>query len=50
MLGRFEFTKVCMGRNINKHFSRNFDIFSNKNDLPQCLVVFSIVILLFSAT
>ena len=28
---------------------RNFDIFAKKNDLPQCCVVFSIVILLFSA-
>ena len=40
MLQRFEFTKVCMGKNAKRHFSRNFDIFSIKNDLPQCLVVF----------
>ena len=49
MLQRFEFTKVCMGKNAKRHFSRNFDIFFNKNDLPQCLVVLSIVLLLFSA-
>ena len=30
MLQRFEFTKVCMGENIKRHFSRNFDIFSIK--------------------
>ena len=23
---RFEFTKVCMGKNVKKHFSRNLDI------------------------
>ena len=50
MLQRFEFTKVCMEENVKRHFSRNFDIFFNKNDLPQCLVVFSIVLSLFSAT
>ena len=40
MLQRFEFTKVCMGKNAKMHFD---------NDLPQCLVVFSIVLSLFSA-
>ena len=49
MLQRFEFTKVCMGENVKRHLSRNFDIFFNKNDLPQCLVVFSNVLSLFSA-
>ena len=49
MLQRFEFTKVCLGENIKRHFSRNFDIFSIKNDLPQCLVVFFIVLSLFRA-
>ena len=24
MLQRFEFTKVCMGENVEGHFSRNF--------------------------
>ena len=47
MLQRFEFTKVCMRENIKRHFSRNFDIFSIKKDIPQCLVVFSIVLSLF---
>ena len=47
MLQRFEFTKVCMTENVTRHFSRNFDIF-NKNDLPQCLVVFSILLSVFS--
>ena len=49
MLQRFGFTKVCMGENVKRHFSLNFDIFFNKNDLPKCLVVFSIVISFFSA-
>ena len=40
---------VCMGENVKRHLSRNFDIFFNKNDLPQCLVVFSNVLSLFSA-
>ena len=30
MLQRFEFTKVCMGKNAKGHFSQNFDIFSIK--------------------
>ena len=25
MLQRFEFSRVCMGENVNSHFSRNFD-------------------------
>ena len=25
MLQRFEFKKVCMGENVNRHFSRNFE-------------------------
>ena len=49
MLQRFEFTKVFMGENIKRHSSQNFDIFSIKNDLPQCLDVFSIVLSLFRA-
>ena len=49
MLQWFEFTKVCMVENTKRHFSRNFDIFSIKNDLPQCLVFFSIVFTLFRA-
>ena len=38
-----------MGENVKKHFSRNLDIVFNKNDLPQYLDVFSIVLSLFSA-
>ena len=49
MLQRFEFTKVSKGENVKRYLRRNFDIFSNKNDLVQCLVVFSIVLSLFSA-
>ena len=49
MLQRFEFTKLCMGENVEGHFSRNFDIFFDKNYSPQCLVAFSIVLSLFSA-
>ena len=26
----FEFTKVCMGKNVKRNFSRNFDIFAIK--------------------
>ena len=40
--------KGCMGENVKSHFSRNFDIFSIKNDLPQCLGVFSIILPHFS--
>jgi len=29
-LQRFEFIKVCMGKNCNLHFSQNFDIFAIK--------------------
>ena len=28
MLQRFEFTKLCMGENVEGQFSRNSDIFS----------------------
>ena len=35
--------------NVNRHYSLNFSKFCNKNNWPQCLVVFSIVILRFSA-
>ena len=31
MFQRFEFTKVCMEEDVNRHFSRNFDIFYDKN-------------------
>ena len=47
MLQQFEFTKVCMGENVKRHFIRNFDTFSIK-DLPQWIVVFSIVLSLFT--
>ena len=30
VLQRFEFLKVCMGKNGNRHFSLNFDIFAIK--------------------
>ena len=41
--------RVCIEKNINRHFSLNFSKFCNKNNWPQCLVVFFIVILRFSA-
>ena len=41
--------RVCIEENVNGHFTLNFSKFCNKNNWPQCLVVFSIVILLFSA-
>ena len=40
--------RVCIGNNVNRHFSLNFSKFCNKNNWPQCLVGLSIVILLFS--
>ena len=49
MLQRFEFTKVCMGKMLKSILADIWIFFFNKNDLPQCLAVFSIVILLFSA-
>ena len=49
VLHRSEFLKVCKGKNGNRHFSLNFDIFCNKNHSPKCLVVFSIVISLLSS-
>ena len=33
MLQRFEFTKVCVGENVKRHFNRNCDIFFSKNDI-----------------
>jgi len=43
VLQQFEFVKVCMGKNGNRHYIWNFDIFAIKS-LLQCLVVFSIVV------
>ena len=40
MLHRFEFTKVCMGENVNRHFSRNFDIFALKMTYLNALLSF----------
>ena len=39
--------RVFIEKNINRHFSLNLK-FCNKNNCPQCLVVFAIVILGFS--
>ena len=41
--------KVCIEKNVKRHFSLNFAKFCNKNNWPQCRVVFFIVILRFSA-
>ena len=41
--------RVCIEKNVNRHFSLNFSKFCNKNNCPQCFVVFSIAILRFSA-
>ena len=30
VLQRFDFLKICMGKNGNRHFSLNFDIFAIK--------------------
>ena len=40
MLQRFEFTKVCMGKNVNINFSRNFDIFAIKMTYLNTLLTF----------
>ena len=40
MLQRFEFTKVCMGKNANINFSRNFDIFAIKMTYLNALLSF----------
>ena len=40
--------RVFIEKNVNRHFSLNLSKFSNRNNCPQCLVVFSIVILCFS--
>ena len=37
--------KVCMGKNGDRHYSWNW-YFCDTNDLPQCLVAYSVVILL----
>ena len=35
---------VYTRKTVNRHFSLDFSKFCDKNNLPQCLVVFSIVI------
>ena len=40
--------RVFIEKNISRHFSLNLSKFCNKNNCPQCLVVFAIVILGFS--
>ena len=40
MLQRFEFKKVCMGENVKRHFSRNFDICSIKMTYLNALLSF----------
>ena len=40
MLQRFEFTKVCMGKNVNSNFSRNYDIFAIKTTYLNALLSF----------
>ena len=40
MLQRFEFTKVCMGKNSNIKLSRNFDIFAIKMTYLNALLSF----------
>ena len=40
--------RVFIEKNINRHFSLNLSKFCNKNNCPQCLVVFAMVILGFS--
>ena len=40
--------RVFIEKNINRHFSLNLSEFCNKNNCPQCLVVFAKVILGFS--
>ena len=40
MLQQFEFTKVCMGKNADRNFSRNFDIFAMKMTYLNALLSF----------
>ena len=40
VLQRFEFLKVCMGKNGNRHFSLNFDIFAIKMTHLNALLSF----------
>ena len=40
--------RVCVEKNVNRHFSINFSKFCYKKNRPQCLVVFFIVMLRFS--
>ena len=42
--------RVFIEKNVNRHFSLNFTKFCNKNNWPQSLVVFFIVISCFSAS
>ena len=37
---RFEFTKVCMRKNVNRHFSRNFNIYTIKMTYLNALLSF----------
>ena len=46
--GVFLLHRVCLGKNVNRHFSLKFGNFCNENNRLQCLVVLSIVVLLFS--
>ena len=39
-LQQFEFTKVCMGKDVNGHFSQNFSIKNDLHIVPHCLVIF----------
>ena len=41
--------RVCVEINVNRHFSLNFSKFCNKNNWPQCLILFSFVMLVLSA-
>ena len=50
VLQRFEFIKVCIGKNGYRHYGQNFNIFFfNKKYLRQCFIFFSIVISLLSS-
>ena len=40
MLQWFEFTKVCMGKNVNRNFSQRFDIFAIKMTYLDALLSF----------
>ena len=49
VLQRFEVLNVCRGKTVIDIIAKSWIYFGSKNDLPQCLVVVSIVFSLLSS-